>query len=115
MWISLFAAVIAIAIFLSVASFLMSDQATNASLMFATVARRSRNMSEMMDRLGIDAEALARVDVNLNSVYRACQLCPADEACREWLTRESKALKRAPAFCANAERFAHAKAYVGIG
>ena len=109
MWISLFSAVIAIAIFLSVASFLLSNQATNASSMFGRVVWRSRNMFEMMDRLGIDAAAFARFDADFNSAHRACQLCPADDVCHEWLMRGSKSLKRAPAFCPNAERFAHAK------
>ncbi len=81
----------------------------NASSMFDKAIRRLRNMSEMMDRVGFDAEALARADLDVRSVFRACQNCPADEVCHDWLVRASKSLKRAPAFCPNVERFARAK------
>src|ERR1700674_3217352 len=76
---------------------------------FDKAVRRLRNMSEMMDRLGFDVEALARTDLNVRSVFRACQSCPADEVCHDWLVRASKSFKRAPAFCPNAKRFGRAK------
>lgn len=76
---------------------------------FDKAVRRLRNMSEMMDRLGFDAEALARTDLNISSVFRACQSCPADEVCHDWLVRASKSFKRAPNFCPNAERFDRAR------
>ena len=76
---------------------------------FDKAVRRLRNMSEMMDRLGFDVEALARTDLNVRSVFRACQSCPADEVCHDWLLRASKSFKRAPAFCPNAKRFGRAK------
>jgi len=76
---------------------------------FDKAVRRLRNMSEMMDRLGFDSEALARTDLNVRSVFRACQSCPADEVCHDWLVRASKSFKRAPTFCPNAERFGRAR------
>jgi hypothetical protein len=83
----------------------------NASSIFRfdRAVRRLRNMSEMIDRQGFDAEALARSDLNVGSVFRACQICPADEVCHDWLVRASTSFKRAPAFCPNAERFSRAR------
>ena len=109
MWISLFVVTIAIAISLSVGAFLMRGISANASSMFDKAVRRLRNMADMMDRLGFDEGALARSDLNVTSVYRACQFCPADEVCHDWLARAPKSLKHAPAFCRNRERFARAK------
>src|SRR6516225_3117763 len=54
--------------------------------------RRARNMSEMMDRLGLDTDAFAhrRFGLDLSSSIRTCQFCDADEVCRDWLaSRES--------------------------
>ena len=73
---------------------------------FDMAVNRLRNMSEMMDRLGFDAETLARTELNVGLVFRACQICPADEVCHHWLARAPKSFKRAPAFCPNAERYA---------
>jgi Family of unknown function (DUF6455) len=105
----LFGVTIAIAISLSVGAFLMRDINANASSMFDKAVRRLRNMTDMMDRLGFDGGALARTDLNISSAYRACQFCPADEVCHDWLTRAPKSLKRAPAFCPNAGLFTRAK------
>lgn len=74
---------------------------------FDRAVHRLRNMSEMMDRLGYDAETLARTDLNVSSMFNACQICPAEEICHDWLARAPKSFKRAPAFCPNAERFDH--------
>ena len=78
-------------------------------LTFDIAVNRLRNMSEMMDRLGFDAETLARTDLNVSFVFRACQICPADEVCHHWLARAPKSFQRAPAFCPNAERYARAR------
>jgi hypothetical protein len=75
---------------------------------FDVAANRLRNMSEMMDRLGFDTETLARTELNVSSVIRACQICPADEVCHNWLARAPKSFKQAPSFCPNAERYARA-------
>ena len=88
---------------------MMRDRSANASLTLDRAVRRLRNMSEMMDRLGIDTDALAQAEISFTSVHRACQFCSADEVCHDWLMRTSRSLKRAPAFCPNAKRFAHAK------
>ncbi len=76
---------------------------------FDTAVNRLRNMSDMMDRLGFDAETLARTGLDVSFVFRACQICPADEVCHHWLARAPKSFKRAPAFCPNAERYARAR------
>ena len=80
-----------------------------ASSTFAKAVGRLRNMSAMMCRLGFDAKVLARRDLNVRSVFHDCQKCSADEVCHDWLARAPKSLARAPAFCPNAKRFAHAR------
>jgi uncharacterized protein DUF6455 len=76
---------------------------------FDRAVTRLRNMSEMMDRLGYDAETLARTDLNVGAVVCACQRCAAEEVCGDWLARAPKSFERAPAFCPNAERYADAR------
>ena len=73
--------------------------------------RRARNMSEMMDRLGLDMEAFAqrRLGLDLISAIRTCQLCNAERACHDWLSRPRKTADTAPAFCPNANLFARAR------
>ena len=80
-----------------------------STVTFDRAVFRLRNMSEMMDRLGLDAETLARTNLNVRSVFRACQTCPADEVCHDWLVRAPKSFRRAPAFCPNAKRIARAR------
>lgn len=74
--------------------------------------RRARNMSEMMDRLGLDTDAFARrrFGLDLSSAIRTCQFCNADEVWRDWLARAAKPSAKAPAFCPNASLFAQARA-----
>ena len=122
MWIGLFVIVIAVSIFLCFAAVLLRDRELRtqpsapaarlnepASSTFAKAVGRMRNMSAMMDRLGFNAEALARQDLNVGSAFRDCQKCSADEVCHDWLARAPKSLARAPAFCPNAKRFADAR------
>ena len=80
---------------------------------FDKADRRARNMSEMMDRLGLDTGAFAhrRFGLDLSSTIRTCQFCDADEVCRDWLARAAKALAETSAFCPNAAMlFAQARA-----
>ena len=79
---------------------------------FDKADRRARNMSEMMDRLGLDTDAFAhrRFGLDLSSTIRTCQFCDADEVCRDWLARAAKSSAKAPAFCPNATLFAQARA-----
>ena len=122
MWIGLFIIVIAASIFLCFAAVLLRDRELRtqpstpavqldepASSTFAKAVGRMRNMSAMMDRLGFNAEALVRQDLNVRSVFHDCQKCSADEVCHDWLARAPKLLARAPAFCPNAKRFADAR------
>jgi hypothetical protein len=79
---------------------------------FDRADRRARNMSEMMDRLGLDIDAFAhrRFGLDLSYAIRTCQFCHADEVCRDWLARSAKSSTEAPAFCPNATLFAQARA-----
>jgi hypothetical protein len=79
---------------------------------FDTAEKRLRNMSAMLDRLGLDHMMLARGQLgrNLASALRTCQACSAEEMCRDWLARAPNTLERAPRFCPNAERFAVVRA-----
>ena len=71
-------------------------------------ARRWQNMSEMLDRLGLDAAMLAhgRLASDLRLAVSTCQSCDADQICRDWLVHAPEWLDKAPAFCRNAELFA---------
>jgi Family of unknown function (DUF6455) len=79
---------------------------------FDKANRRAKNMSEMMDLLGLDTDAFAqrRLGLDLSSAIRTCQFCNADEVCYDWLARAAKSAARAPAFCPNAGLFAQARA-----
>jgi hypothetical protein len=48
---------------------------------FDKANRRARNMSEMMDRLGLDPQTFAhrRLGLDLTSAVRICQFCIADK------------------------------------
>jgi Family of unknown function (DUF6455) len=72
------------------------------------LARRMDNMSDMMNRLGLDPIAAGRPcgGAVLGSAVRVCEACPADEVCHDWLTRAAATLYKAPPFCPNADRFA---------
>jgi hypothetical protein len=84
----------------------------DSTVAFHRALRRLGNMSEMMDRLGFDAETLAGTQLNIDPVFRACQACPTAEICHNWLAGAPKSLTRAPPFCSNAERFARAKVII---
>jgi len=79
---------------------------------FDKADRRARNMSEMMDRLGLDTDAFARrrFGLDLSPAFRTCQFCNADEVCCDWLARAAKSSAKAPAFCPNATLFTQARA-----
>src|SRR5665647_3693514 len=50
---------------------------------------RWRNTCEMLDRLGLDAAALAhgRLASDLRTAVTNCQSCGADQVCQDWLMR----------------------------
>jgi len=81
-------------------------------------ARRWQNMSEMLDRLGLDPEMLAcgRLAGDLRLAVSTCQCCDADQVCRDWLVHAPEWLDSAPAFCRNADLFActHDRIYGGM-
>jgi hypothetical protein len=70
--------------------------------------RRWRNLSGMLNRLGLDAEMLAhgRLAVSLRSAVSTCQSCDTDQLCQAWLMRAPEWLNTAPAFCPNCGLFA---------
>jgi hypothetical protein len=79
---------------------------------FDRANRRAQNMSEMMERLGLDTDAFAqrRLGLDLSCAIRTCQFCSADEVCHDWLARAAKSSATAPIFCPNAGLFAQARA-----
>ena len=72
------------------------------------VDRQLGNLSEMMERLGLDPAVVAqeRLGLALSSAIRGCQACRTGEVCRDWLLRATPSLRQAPAFCPNADTFA---------
>jgi hypothetical protein len=80
--------------------------------------RRWRNLSEMLARLGLDAEMLARgrLAAGLRAAVSTCQSCDTDQLCQAWLMRAPEWLEAAPAFCPNCGLFAceHGIAYGDI-
>src|SRR5215216_6869680 len=70
--------------------------------------RRMENMSDMLNRIGLEPIAASRsLDVAvLGSAVRLCETCPAGDVCHDWLLRAAKTLYQAPPFCPNAGRFA---------
>lgn len=79
--------------------------------------RRWQNLSEMLDRLGLDAETLAhgRLASDLRSAVSSCQSCSADQVCQNWLVHAPEWLEKAPAFCPNAELFACVRDLINRG
>ena len=78
---------------------------------------RWRNMCEMLERLGLDAEMLAhgRLASDLRSAVTTCQSCSADQPCQEWLARAPEYIDRAPAFCPDAGLFACVRELIDSG
>ena len=72
------------------------------------VIRRMENMSDMVNRIGLDPVATGRRGGGavLGSAIRVCEACPAGDVCHDWLGRAAKTLYKAPPFCPNADRFA---------
>jgi hypothetical protein len=73
--------------------------------------RRLSNMKTMLERLGIDPVAFSSQNRGcfLASAIPACQSCSVDEMCENWLAQSDAPLRRAPAFCPNAQVFVWAK------
>ena len=69
---------------------------------------QAERMDRMMDRVGVDPAAAARVDRGM-ALYEArtrCIACCNERQCRDWLARsEPVASSEPPEFCHNAEFF----------
>ncbi len=74
----------------------------------AVFVRRMENMSDMLNRIGLDPIAAGRRGggVVLGSAVRVCESCAAADVCHDWLGRAAATLYKAPDFCPNADRFA---------
>jgi hypothetical protein len=74
----------------------------------SALVRRMENMSNMMNRIGLDPIVAGRScgGAILGSAVRICEACPASDVCHDWLVRAAKTLYKAPPFCPNADRFA---------
>lgn len=75
------------------------------------VDRKLENMAEMTDRLGIRTIAAAWPSgvSGLVEAIKACQSCPAEDVCHDWLLRAPKHVQQVPPFCPNAAVFNIAK------
>jgi hypothetical protein len=74
--------------------------------MLERVLRQAERMDRMMERLGVDRAALARIDRGM-AWYEArsrCIACCRETACRQWL-ETARAPAAPPDFCANAGLF----------
>lgn len=63
-----------------------------------------RLLSEMLARLGLEADENLRSRLMHDDVYRNCVMCREHGRCRRWLD-EAGAVADAPAFCPNAWTF----------
>jgi hypothetical protein len=76
--------------------------------MLDRVFRHAELMDRMMQRIGIDAAAAARLEKGM-AFYKArtrCIGCFRERQCRDWLARsEIDAPGEPPAFCSDAEFF----------
>jgi hypothetical protein len=62
-------------------------------------------MGEMMDRLGVDVDAVAAEGHALAIAARRCMFCANTAECEEWLETADRP-EAAPAFCPNGALFA---------
>jgi hypothetical protein len=79
--------------------------------MLNRVLQQAQRMDQMMDRLGVDAGAAARIQDG-KAFARArtlCLFCPAVKSCELWL-EQSAVAPEPPSFCPNAEFFALCRA-----
>ena len=76
--------------------------------MLDRVFRQAELMDRMMERVGVNAAAAARVDKGM-AWYEArtkCIACCSERQCRDWLARSAaQAFSEVPEFCHNAELF----------
>jgi hypothetical protein len=80
--------------------------------MIDRVFRQAELMDRMMERVGVNAAAAARVDKGM-AWYEArtkCIACCSERQCHDWLARpEAQASSEAPEFCHNAEFFRYCR------
>jgi hypothetical protein len=69
--------------------------------------RQSIHIWEMMERLGIDPASGVAAPPNLSfaTVFRRCETCSSERACRDWLDMMPASVAFAPRFCPNADIF----------
>ncbi len=76
--------------------------------MLDRIFRQAELMDRMMERVGVDPAAAARVDRGM-AWYEArtrCIACCSDRQCRDWLAcSETSAVLEPPEFCRNGEFF----------
>lgn len=71
---------------------------------------RLRNMSRMMEAVGVDVRefSLRRDGYDLIDAIRSCRSCRAADTCSDWLRREPGSAEGA-SFCPNEDRFLRAR------
>lgn len=70
------------------------------------ILRQAALMDRMMERVGVDASAAARLDEGMASYEArlACIECPSERECLDWLERlPASASPQPPDFCRNSE------------
>jgi hypothetical protein len=73
----------------------------------ARLEQQSRNLREMIARLGIEPlrPAVGDGGREFAEVARSCWACRRGMGCRVWLDARTGPLEAAPSFCPNAARF----------
>jgi hypothetical protein len=79
------------------------------------IERKIENMNTMLTRFGVDTATFAQIgDGNFFKIsMRACQACTSGSICTGWLAQAAR-VERVPEFCPNGQRFAQAKAIIGV-
>jgi hypothetical protein len=73
-------------------------------------------MNTMLTRFGIDTALFSRISdgIVFTTSMRACQACENGSICTGWLAQAGRQVERVPEFCPNGQRFAQAKAIIGV-
>jgi hypothetical protein len=79
---------------------LIGSQEVGMKWLASRAEQHARLMGDMMDRLGVDADAAAAEGHALAIAARRCMFCPSTTECEDWLASVECA-ESAPAFCPN--------------
>jgi uncharacterized protein DUF6455 len=79
----------------------LPDERRETVMMSAATEYRLTDVSEMMERLGIDPNGgvVPRLSLLYATASHRCGSCPSRRACRDWLDRIPGSVSLAPQFC----------------